>query len=280
MLKSSRTNMVVPVSRTVVAGAIILGIAAGMGYSIPAHADNLMAEYYLPSTNVGDAHDLAGRAFFTYMTSSAQGNLQVELINDSTPDSVNDLISSVSFTIAAPDQMLLAATPRGPSAAAGQTADPYIWSFAGGTTGPTQIAGLSPLQSTTGSPGVTADLAAPWTINLTGHEYVLSSAAGATGPGDRLGPTAAASNYLYFSNIIGVSSSDPILAGPIFFDFTVPGLQSTDSISGVSFGYGTDGGTISGRLPTVPAPEPVAWALLASGMVAGWAIRRKTVCKS
>ncbi len=281
MFMSSRNKMSAWQYRMMLAAGLLAATGASVWNAGSAAADNLMAEYYLPSTNVGDAHDITGRAFFTYLTSSAQGNLQVELINDSTPDSVNDLISGVNFSISTTDQAPLVSTPHGPSAAAGQTAAPYAWSFSGGSaTGPTEVTGLSPFTTATGSPELTSQLSFPWTISQTGGQYSLNSDSGAGGPGDRLGPAADASAYKYFSNINSVSGADPILAGPIFFDFTIPGLQSLDSITGVSFGYGTGGGLVSAAPAAVAAPEPAPWLLLSLGLLAGARLKRINSCKN
>jgi hypothetical protein len=153
-----------------------------------------------------------------------------------------------------------------------------VWSFSGsGLTGPTQVTGLSPFSTSTGSPELASQLPFPWTISQTGGQYALVSDAGATGPGDRLGPAADASGYQYFSNTGSVSGADPVLAGPIFFDFTIPGLQSSDAINGVSFGYGTGGGTVSGAPAAVAAPEPAPWLLLSLGVLAGLGLKRLTV---
>ena len=258
------------------AAAVALSVGAANWTAAPAAADNLMAQYYLPSTNTGSTHELTGRAIFTYLTSSAQGNLQVELINDSSPDSVNDLISGIAFGISAPGTGALSSTPRGPDAAPGDTADPYAWSMASDNqTDLTQITGLAPLQTSTLSAGITAGLPFAWTVSESGGQYSLL-ASGAQG--DLLGPAGNSINYQYFGNPSSVSASDPILAGPVFFDFTVPDLQSTDSITGVTFGYGTGGNSIAGNPAAVPVPEPAAGlALVLSLGLAGFSIltRRK-----
>ncbi|MGC8559523.1 MAG: PEP-CTERM sorting domain-containing protein [Phycisphaerae bacterium] len=255
------------------AAAVALSMGAANWTAAPAAADNLMAEYYLPSTDTGSAHELTGRAIFTYLTSSAQGNMQVELINDSSPDSVNDLISGISFGISTPGSGSLASAPHGPDAAAGDTADPYAWSMAADNqTGPTQITGLSPLQTSTISAGITSGLVVPWTVGESAGQYSLS-VGGAEG--DLLGPTGNSLDYQYFSNTSSVSASDPILAGPVFFNFTIPDLQSTDSITGVTFGYGTGGNSIAGNPAAVPAPEPSVLALFGMGAIGSLILMRK-----
>lgn len=234
-----------------------------------------MAEYYLPSTHTGGTQFLTGRAIFTYLTSSTQGNLQVELINDSSPDSVNDLISGVAFDILTPTNAPLVSTPYGPGDTTGQTADPYSWSMAADNqTDLTEITGLAPLQTSTISAGVTAGLTAPWTLSGNGGEYSLSVSAS---HGDLLGPTGNSDAYQYFNNPSSISVSEPILAGPVFFDFTIPNLQSADTITGVSFRYGVNGYSIAGNPAAVPAPEPAAGIAMGLGLV-GLAMltRRKT----
>ena len=246
------------------AAAVALSVGVANWTAAPAAADNLMAEYYLPSTNTGSTHELTGRAIFTYLTSSAQGNLQVELINDSSPDSVNDLISGIAFGISAPGTGALSSTPHGPDAAPGDTADPYAWSQAADDTEAlTQIVGFSPMQSQDSAAGITANLVSPWTVAQNAGQYLISSAGGQAA--DLLGPGAAESDYQYFSNTDSVSAADPILAGPVFFDFTVPGLQSTDTIGNVFFGYGISGDSTAGNPAAVPAPEPAAGLILITG---------------
>jgi hypothetical protein len=228
-----------------------------------------MAQYYLPTTTTSDGNSLTGRAYFTYLTGSTLGNMQVEIVNDSAPISVQGLISGVGFNITAPDQSWLTATPNGPSTASGQTSAPYIGSFGtNGLSGPTQITSLSPLTTTTGTLEVASSLAFPWTISQTGSGYSLTGDATATGPADRIGPAAQSVNYVNFSNTSSVTTENPILAGPTFFIFTIPGLQSTDTIGNVSFGYGANGNTVAGASPAIPVPEPAQWALLSLGLLA------------
>lgn len=252
-----------PIRIPILATAALALTAAANRTAAPARADNLMAEYYLPGTNTGGTHNITGRAIFSYLTSAPQGNLQIELINDSTPDSANDLISGIQFNISTPSGSELISTPRGPSGAAGDTADPYAWSQSGGTEDLTQIVGLSPMQTQGSAAGITANLVSPWTVAHNAGQYSLSAVSGQAA--DLLGPEAAASTYQYFSNTSSVSASDPILAGPVFFDFTVPGLTGTDTIGNVIFDYGSSGDSIAGNPAAVPAPEPTAWLILIAG---------------
>jgi hypothetical protein len=254
---------------TLLSAALLIAAAAGTWNAAPAAADTLMAQYYLPTTTTSDGNSLTGRAYFTYLTGSTLGNMQVEIVNDSAPISVQGLISGVGFNITAPDQSWLTATPNGPSTASGQTSAPYIGSFGtNGLSGPTQITSLSPLTTTTGTLEVASSLAFPWTISQTGSGYSLTGDATATGPADRIGPAAQSVNYVNFSNTSSVTTENPILAGPTFFIFTIPGLQSTDTIGNVSFGYGANGNTVAGASPAIPVPEPAQWALLSLGLLA------------
>lgn len=268
-------------SRIGLAAAVFLA-AATVGYANRASANTLMAQYYLPRTNAGDGQNtnaVVGRADFTYLSPSSNGNMQVTIFNDSLPASANELISNIAFQVQNASGTPLTGTPTGPSGNPSDTADPYI---NGGTTEITSI-GSTSLVTNSIAAGISTNLTFPWTVsfgtaNGLSNAYSISSAAGSSSIGDDLGPAAAESNYADASAnfIAGVAGSSPVMAGPVTFDFNIPGLTSSDIISNVNFGYGLGGQYASANPASVPAPEPTVLSLLAIGLAALSITRRGT----
>ena len=75
-------------------------------------------------------------------------------------------------------------------------------------------------------------------------------------------------NYTSPGDGTGLSGSEnnPLLVGPVTFEFTATGHTSIPMINGVSFDFGT-------RPSVIPEPAPLA--LLGVGLVAGWIARRR-----
>lgn len=120
--------------------------------------------------------------------------------------------------------------------------------------------GVSPYGWGTTSSGGQVDLGAGFDSGSNTFAYQPFGIVNAnyTSPGDGTGLSDAQNN--------------PLLVGPVTFEFTTTGLTSIPMVNGVSFDFGTRPSTQPG-IAAVPEPAPLA--LLGVGLVAGWIARRR-----
>lgn len=239
----------------IAAGAVGAFAAAGS-----AHANTTLGTFSVANFNAGDSSNLlSAKVTFTYLSGATNGNLEVTIENLSTPLSDAELIRNVEFAVSGGGSPLSAAvTPYLPSGATELN-----------FTGPSH-----PAQNGTTSIAAGGSLTNPWDVQASGTSsspWDLTSDP-TSKPSDFVGPDTAAD--LNSANA-SVATHQPVLLGPVSFEFNVAGLAGSSTISNVMVGYGTSSGITSASPVSVVTPEPAVLSFMAMGLAGALLMRKR-----